>query len=303
MSKQLIINCDDFGQSPAMNKAIIELLEDKKVSSATMITTAPGFEEAAEWCAKRCPTNVGLHITMTSEFTALRWKSLTGEASLHDRSGFQYQTVKEFEQHAKTRDVLREIDAQYAHMKRLGITISHVDNHMGSLYGVETGRSFLPQTLWRCARWGLPFRFFRSILPSDPLLGALPNIERPVVRVSALADVLGVAIPDYLLSHPFHIQEGETYESFKQSIIEKLYALPDGISETYFHPGAEDSWMQANIPDWTKRVWEYRLLQDRDFAYARRDAHVTLTNYQRLKRQTPRPRLRAAWKLLRELVR
>lgn len=303
MNKQLIINCDDFGQSPAMNKAIIDLLEEKKVSSATIMTPAPGFEEAAAWCAKHRPANVGLHLTMTSEFAALRWKSLTGSASLHDHSGYQYQTVKELEQRAKTRAVLREIDAQYVRLKRVGIKISHIDNHMGSLYGVETGRSFLPQTLWKCARWGLPFRFFRSILPSDPLLGARPNLERPVARVVALADVLGVAIPDYLLSHPFHIQEGETYESFKQSLIEKMYDLPEGISETYFHPGVEDPWMQANIPDWTKRVWEYRLLQDDDFAYALREGKVVLTSYQKLNKQSRPPKWRAAGRLLRELMR
>lgn len=303
MSKRLIINCDDFGQSSAMNQAIIQLLEEKKVSSATIITTAPGFEEAASWCAKQRPVNVGLHLTMTSEFDALRWRSITERASLHDSSGYQYQTVKKFEQRAKTRDVLKEIDAQYARLKRVGLVISHVDNHMGSLYGVETGRSFLAHTLWRCSRWGLPFRFFRYIWPSDPLLGSMPNIERPVARVTALADLLGVAIPDYLLSHPFHVQDGETYGSFKRSIIDKMYALPEGISEIYFHPGVDDAGMQASIPHWRKRVWEHRLLLDEDFSYAMRDGKVLLTSYQSLNRKQRRPRWHAAWKLLRELMR
>lgn len=78
MNKKLIINCDDFGQSPPMNQAIKHLLEEEKVSSATIMAVAPGFEEAATWCSRRQQRNVGLHLTMTSEFEALRWASLTG---------------------------------------------------------------------------------------------------------------------------------------------------------------------------------------------------------------------------------
>ncbi|OAB27058.1 hypothetical protein PMSD_24080 [Paenibacillus macquariensis subsp. defensor] len=302
MSRRLIINCDDFGQSPPMNQAIMHLLEEGKVSSATIMAVAPAFEEATAWSARRRQPNVGIHLTMTSEFDALRWSSLTGDPSLHDESGHQYKTVKEFELGAQTKAVLKEIDAQYQRVKKSGIVISHVDNHMGSLYGMETGRSLIPQTLWKTSRWGLPSRLFRYIYAEDPLLGSLKNIERPVALASALADTLGVQIPDYLLSHPFHIQEGETYDSFKQSIIDKLYKLPEGVSETYIHAGMEDSWMLANIPDWEKRVWEFRLPFDDDFTYAIRDSGVILTDYRYVQEHLKRPRLPAASRLLRELI-
>lgn len=302
MSRRLIINCDDFGQSPAMNQAIMHLLEEGKVSSATIMAVAPGFEEAAEWCIRKERRNVGLHLTLTSEFEALRWRSLTGEASLHDESGHQYKTVKEFEQGARTKAVLKEIDAQYARVKQSGIVISHVDNHMGSLYGMETGRSLLPHMLWKISRWGLPSRFFRYIHAEDPLLASLKDIERPVALGSGLADTLGVPIPDYLLSHSFGVEEDETYESFKKMMITKLYALPDGVSETYIHPGIDDPWMHANIPHWEKRVWEYRLPFDDDFTYAIRDAGVEITDYRYVQKYLKRPRLRSAAKLVKRII-
>lgn len=302
MSRRLIINCDDFGQSPAMNQAIMHLLEEGKVSSATIMAVAPGFEEAAEWCIRKEQRNVGLHLTLTSEFEALRWRSLTGAASLHDDSGHQYKTVKEFEQGARTKAVLKEIDAQYARVKQSGIVITHVDNHMGSLYGMETGRSLLPHMLWKISRWGLPSRFFRYIHADDPLLASLKDIERPVALGSGLADTLGVPIPDYLLSHSFGVEEGETYDRFKKMMITKLYALPDGVSETYIHPGIDDPWMHANIPHWEKRVWEYRLPFDDDFTYAIRDAGVEITDYRYVQKYLKRPRIRSAAKLLRRLI-
>lgn len=303
MVKRLIINCDDFGQSALMNKAIMHILEEGKASSATIMAPAPGFEEAAAWSARRKQPNVGLHLTMTSEFEAWRWSSLTGHPSLHDELGFQHRTVREFEQRSETKAVLKEIDAQYTLVTKAGIKISHVDNHMGSLYGMETGRSFLPQTFWRTSRWGLPSRFFRYIYKEDPLLSSLSGVERPVALASSLADTFGVPIPDYLLSHPFTLLEGETYDTFKQSILEKLYKLPDGVSETYFHPGADDPWMMEYIPNYIKRVWEYQLLFDDDFAYAVRDAGVILTDYRYVEEHLKRSRVRSAFRLFKTLLR
>jgi predicted glycoside hydrolase/deacetylase ChbG (UPF0249 family) len=301
--KHLIINCDDFGQSPPMNQAIMHLLEERKVSSATIMAPAPGFEEAAEWSRRRGQSNIGLHLTLTSEFDALRWKSLTRHPSLHDESGYMHKTVEAFERNADTAAVMKELSAQYDAVKRFGISITHADNHMGSLYGTATGRSHIPQVLKQCAKWRVPFRLFRKVHPEDPLLSSIPGVERIVAKASSLAGVLGVAIPDYLLSHPFGIEEGETYEQFKESMIAKMYTLPEGISETYIHPAVEDSEMLAQVPHWEKRVWEYRLLLEDDFAYTIKDAGVLLTDYDYIRKHGRASRVGSAWTLAREIWR
>lgn len=302
MSKHLIINCDDFGQSTAANQAIIHLLEEGKVSSATIMPPAPAFEEAAAWCRGKGRVHVGLHLTLTSEFERLRWKSLTGLPSLHDESGFMHRTVAEFERMAVTRDVVAEMRAQFEAVKQAGIEITHVDNHMGSLYGMATGRSHIPQVMLQCSRRGLPFRLFRRIYSKDKLLASIPHAEQMLAPAVALADVLGVAVPDYLLSHPYHIEEGETYESFKHMLVDKLYDLPEGVSETYIHPAIEDDKLQTLIPSWTKRVWEYRLMLDPDFAHALHDAKITLTDYSYVREHRRRSRIRSAGTLLKSLL-
>jgi chitin disaccharide deacetylase len=301
--KHLIINCDDFGQSQSMNQAIMHLLDEGKVSSATIMAPAPGFEEAAEWSRNRKQRNIGLHLTLTSEFDALRWKSLTGHPSLHDESGYMPKNVEAFERGADSAAVVKELAAQYKAVARFGIPITHADNHMGSLYGMATGRSHIPQVLRLCAKWKLPFRLFRKVHPSDALLASIPGVERIVAKASSLAGVFGVAIPDYLLSHPFEVEEGETYERFKKTMITKMYNLPDGISETYIHPAVEDSHMLAAIPHWEKRVWEYRLMLEDDFAYAIKDAGVVLTNYDYIRKYGRASRVSSAFNLARELLR
>jgi len=295
--KRLILNCDDFGQSPAMNAAIMHLLEEGKVSSATLMAPAPGFAEAAAWCRRRARPNIGLHLTFNSEFEAWRWTSLTGHPSLHDDTGCLYRTVEEFERKADAAAVVREMEAQLAAVRKYGIDVTHADNHMGSLYGIATGRSFVPQAVRFCARHRLPFRLFRRVFPEDPLLSAIPGVERAVARASALAGVLGVAIPDYLLSHPYAVQEGETYDTFKRSLIGKLYRLPEGVCETYIHPAVDDAEMRRKIPNWEKRVWEFRLMLDDDFAYALRDAGVELVDYRHVRAFGRAGRFRSLWEL------
>ena len=46
-------------------------------------------------------------------------------------------------------------------------------------------------------------------------------------------------------------------ESLKAMLIAKLYALPEGITETYIHPAVEDREMVRLIPSWEKRTWEF----------------------------------------------
>ncbi|MFD0715820.1 polysaccharide deacetylase family protein [Paenibacillus sp. GCM10027626] len=301
--KHLIINCDDFGQSPPMNQAIMHLLEERKVSSATIMVPAPGFEEAAAWCQRRKQANVGLHMTLTSEFDAIRWASLTGHPTLHDESGKMHKTVEAFERRADTAAIIQELIAQYEKLMSYGIRPSHVDNHMGSLYGIAAGRSHIPQALKLCAKWKLPFRLFRKVHSGDPLLATIPGVDRVAAKGSALAGMLGVALPDYLLSHPFHLREGETYERFKEEMIAKMYDLPEGISETYIHPAVEDARMLEMVPHWEKRVWEYKLMLDDDFAYAIKDAGVILTDYSYVQEHGRAPRIASAFALARELLR
>lgn len=297
MAKLLILNCDDFGQSAPANAAIMQLLEERRVSSATIMTPAVGFEEAAAWCRRHPEASVGLHLTFTSEYDAVRFASLTGRPSLHDADGCMYHTVAEFERGAVKADVVAEIKAQFAAAARAGVRLTHADNHMGSLYGIATGRSFLPQVFWQCARRGLPFRLFRRIEPAEALTSGTPGIAAVLDKAVALSDTLGVPVPDYLLSHPYGVEPGETYEAFKATLIAKLYTLPEGVVETYIHPALPDAELASRIPSWEKRVWEYRLMLDPDFADALRDADVTLTDYRYVDRHLRRPRWRSAIRL------
>lgn len=281
MKRYLIMNTDDFGQCRSVNEAIFELLENRLVSSATIMPVTPGFEEAVDWCLRNKVDNVGLHLTFTSEWANMKSRSLTHGDSIENGEGYLYAECKEFGAHAKPEEVRTELEAQFEKVVRSGLNLSHVDNHMGSLYGLE-GECYLPMVFEFCVRYGkLPFRFFRNYYKDDALLGPLdfPEIKEMIKNISGLADSLGILTPDYLLTHSYAPEPGETYESFKQMMIRKIYNLPEGISETYIHPSVESEEIRFINPTWERRVHEYRLMKDDDYRYALKDAAVKQITY------------------------
>src|ERR1700724_1496411 len=65
MAAQLIINADDFGLTPGVNRAIAELHQAKALTSATLMATGAAFEDAVAIAHANLTLGVGCHIVLT----------------------------------------------------------------------------------------------------------------------------------------------------------------------------------------------------------------------------------------------
>jgi chitin disaccharide deacetylase len=266
--KYLIINADDFGMCHAMNAATIGLLEDNLISSATLMAPCPWFVEAAHYASSHPDKCIGIHLTLTSEWQAYRWGPVarTSLPSLVNADGYFPVRGLEVEKNAKETEVEIELRAQLALFKIYGITPSHMDNHMGTLYGFQGVQSFLPLAFKLCAELGLPFRFPRGVLAGDAITDHLPeHVLAKLSEAVALADAAGVPLADYMVSPPFEMLPGETYKSFRESICQRLESLGEGIFEFIVHPSLDSPEIRAINPHWEKRVWEEQLCRDELF--------------------------------------
>lgn len=63
-SRQLIVNADDFGISPGVNRGIIEARERGIVTSTSLMTRWPAAVEAAEYSRAHPQFGIGLHIDL-----------------------------------------------------------------------------------------------------------------------------------------------------------------------------------------------------------------------------------------------
>lgn len=264
-ARVLIVNADDFGMCRSANAGIAPLLQDGLIGSATIMTPCAWAPAALEFAAQHPTVDVGLHLVFTSEWQSYRWRPVGPPASsLVDADGYLPRTCAEFEQQAEEDDVVAEMAAQLAHMRRFGVEPSHADNHMGSLYGLAAGRDLLELVLRFCAAEGLPFRLPRSPqLRGIPLPPAVEQGAAALIRARvALADELGVVIPDHLWTHSFEALPGETYESLRSDYLDALHELPSGVTEYYVHPAVLSDELESISADARKRDWERRLLAD-----------------------------------------
>jgi len=271
MEKYLIINADDYGMCRAANFATWELLEKGGITSATVMVPCGWSTEACKWAAQHPEYAIGVHLTFTSEWGNYKWSPIANgdTASLRDEFGFMFEDCAPFEESADLAQVELEIRAQIERARQLGLNPSHLDNHMGSLYGIERGHFELLQKTFEIAgEYKLPFRFPGNFLPQmldNSMLGIEVDgalIQKMFASFVEMAKGCGVAVPDYLLPHDWSGSQKDSYENFREHIYELVKTYPDGITETYIHPALECDELKGTSSVWERRVWEHRLFGD-----------------------------------------
>ena len=264
MAKYLIVNADDYGLCRSANEAVEELFETGKLKSSTVMMTARAAEDAVCFANDHPQFPIGVHLTMTSEWPNYRWKPLTDGKSLVDADGFMWRSSKDVAKNAKLDELEAEIRAQIERAHAMGMHPSHLDNHMGSLYGHQTGRfSLLKMTLRVCGEYGYAFRMFTS---TDKRL-CPRGVPYPIFRALVLPSRIwsrryGVVLPDYLIFPDWTAELKTSYAHYRETILRIWTDIPDGVSETFVHPCVESDEIKSFIGGWRNRVWEYDLLRD-----------------------------------------
>ncbi len=274
MDRYLIINADDFGMCRGANLAVMDLFRNPQsaLTSSTIMTPCAWAPEAIRFAAENPQYAIGVHLTLTSEWGNYRWAPVNTKNtdSLRDEEGFMWHESDQVEEHVDIDEVEGEIRAQIERAKKLGlVTPSHLDNHMGSLYGIETGRFELLQlTLSLAGEYGLPFRMPAKF--TDEMLGNSMldiNVDKSVIdmvfgKIVEFAKANKVAIPDYLIPNEWGGPQDESYENFKEYLYNLYANIPDGITETYLHPSIETDDLKGTTGAWERRVWEYKIMSD-----------------------------------------
>ena len=133
MAKELIITADDFGLGSGVNRAVADAFAANTLSSASLMTIAPGFEEAVNITQDLPGLDIGLHFV-------LAWGKPISPASeipsLLDRSGGFLPRHQLFVRGATGRlqrsDVARELEAQLSRLHDANIKPSFIngDQHV-----------------------------------------------------------------------------------------------------------------------------------------------------------------------------
>jgi len=234
-TKLLIMNCDDLGSSRSANVAVYDALRNGLATSASMMTPCPWARDAA---AQYRGEDVGVHLTLNSEWETYRWGPITQAPSLLDGDGGFPRTIEDTWDHADLEEVRRELRAQIERAILWGFDVSHLDSHMGAL---QLRADFFDVYLELAIDFGLPLRMGSA--------SAQRTVGFPYREVAAAE---GVVFPDHFV---FYAGVGARHH-----VERALFELRSGVTEVYLHPAVDTDELRASHPDWAGRVEDHAFL-------------------------------------------
>ncbi|MBN2031029.1 polysaccharide deacetylase family protein [bacterium] len=136
-AKLLIVHADDIGLSHSVNEASIQAFQYGIVRSGSIMVPCPWFSEIADYAKQYPEMDLGIHLTLTSEWKLYRWGSVSPTfdvPTLLNDQGFFYPSNAEVMVDVNPDEVEKELRAQIDRALAFGIQPSHFDSHMGTLF-------------------------------------------------------------------------------------------------------------------------------------------------------------------------
>lgn len=238
---RLILNADDFGLTPGVNRSILELNRAGALTSATLMATAPHTAAAAASAAGNPSLGVGCHVVLVDGAPLLPRDKIP---SLAPRSGEFRPGLGAF-----VRDLMRgsipeaeielEAVAQIRRIQAAGVHVTHLDTHKHTHIFPRVLRPLLRAAL-QCG-----VRAVRNPFEPDWALKATRNaplMRRMQVRLLRtqrraflrLLEKTGIATTDGAIG----VLATGTLNA--QTLEALLAAMPSGTWELVCHPGYFD---------------------------------------------------------------
>lgn len=269
-SKLLIIHADDLAVAHSEDAASLDALDRGAITSASIMVPCPWLNEMADYAKAHPDADLGLHLTLTSEWKTYRWGPVESKdkvPSLLDPTGYLWGDTPLAVGALKADEAEREIRAQIERANAMGIHPTHLDSHMGALFS----RPDLFAVYVKVAReYKLPFLAF--IAPNTP------------PALSSLVSSKDVIIDSVLIANP-SVQPSD-WKNFYANAIKNL---KPGVTELIVHLGHDDAELQAVTVDhadygaaWRQR--DYDVVTSPEFKKLIEDNHVILIKWRDLKK-------------------
>lgn len=269
-SKLLIVHADDLAVAHSVDTASFDALDKNGVTSASIMVPCPWLNEVAAYAKTHPNADLGLHLTLTSEWKNYRWGPVESKdkvASLLDPSGYLWPETGPAAQNIKAEEAEREIRAQLERAIAVGIHPTHLDSHMGVLFA----RPDLFAAYVKVAHdYHLPFLAVRVADERAKLLSLLSEKD-------AIVDSIVMA------NSAVHADQ---WKEFYGTAIKNL---KPGLTEMIVHLGHDDAELQAvtiDHPDfgsaWRQR--DYVFVTSPEFKKALAENHIVLIHWRDLQK-------------------
>jgi chitin disaccharide deacetylase len=243
--KRLIVHADDAGMCHSANIATIEAMEKGLVSSASVMLPCPWVQEFCDWAKANPKYDLGVHLTLTSEWKHFRWRPvspITTVKGLIDPEGYMWRDVRSTATHASAAEIETELRAQIERAKLYGLQFTHIDTHMGTLYARP---DYFDVYTKLAKEYKVP-----CMLPKP---GGIPEAELKAYPITLdmlrAREQAGFAMLDRLVTGV----PGRNYAERRVSYRKFIETLTPGVTKLIIHLAKDDAEIRA-----VSGAWEYR---------------------------------------------
>ena len=258
-ARVLIPHIDDVGVCHGANRAFAELAGQGFVTTASVMVPCPWFPETADLAREQPGLDLGVHLTLTSESRACRWRpiSTTSRSSgLIDDDGFMWPDVPSVRRHAERRAVETEMRAQIEAALAAGIDVTHLDTHMGAAAAQEFVEIYL--SLGR--EYRLPILLPERIETYVSVLDMGPIDTGLYAQLQAEARAASMPVID-----EFAMGLAMRHLSCEEAFRHMVEQAAPGVTYVSLHCSTPGEVERLHPQDAEWRIAEYRLFDDPGF--------------------------------------
>lgn len=272
--KVLLLHCDDAGMSPEANEAVQKYMSNKQINTAAVMMPCPNAKEMIDWAKKYPDADLGVHLTLTSEWKTYRWSTLTNPKKvpgLIDAEGKMHHEVPDVVMHASAKEVETEVRAQIDKFIACGRRPSHIDTHMGTMYGSP---EYVKVFLKIAQEYRLPANIINVEVPE---VAAYFKQAGYPINDEVIRNVADYKLPklDFFTSVP----TGKTYEEKRENFFKLVKSMPNGLTEIIFHPATLTENLKSITGSWQQRVWEGEMFSDPVVLKFFKDEGIIITDW------------------------
>jgi YdjC-like protein len=283
---------DDMGMSFDSDEGGIAALTKGMSTSCSVMMPCPWVPGFIHWLNDHPDIDAGLHLTLTSEWKDYRWGPLAGKNAvpgLVDKEGDLWPSVEAVVQHATADEVEKEIRAQLDRARAMGFEPTHLDTHMGTLFGapaftdryIKVGiENHIPimfpagQDVLIQKQMHFPDAYLQQIRKAGKMLwdAGLPVLD------DLENNSYDWKIPDEIKNDDAKLQQFKT-----KKYIEAIRSLKPGVTMMIMHCTATTEVFQHISDSGPVRRGDMLAMLDPAFKKALQDEKIILTTWRELK--------------------
>ena len=275
-SKVVMLHADDIGMCSEANEAVIPYLLNDQIQSASAMVPCPWFNDIADWYKKHPEMDIGLHLTLTSEWKNYRWGPVSNPSSvpeLIDPEGYLWRGVIDVASRTPVAIIEKEVRAQIERAYKRGIKPGHIDTHMGTLYSkVEYAEAFFNIAM----EYGIP----ANVIEFTP--DRVQKFRKQGYPITARLIESGRKYTLPKLDDFSSVPDGKTYQNKKENFFDLIQNMEPGITEIIFHPSINSEGLKKITNSWQQRVWESKMFSDPEVIQFLKNEGIIFTNWKEM---------------------